>query len=65
VNIPAIKITVIKKLSMADVHPHGEGGAAPDSEPVCPMFEVGDEFTVQIGDPPQGFCQAAFDDIYR
>ena len=64
-SIPKIKITVVKKLSMADLYPQGNSGTAPDFEPVCPMFEVGDEFIVDIGEPPKGFCQAAFDDIYR
>jgi uncharacterized repeat protein (TIGR04076 family) len=64
-SVPTIKITVIKKLSMTDVHPDGGGGAAPGFEHVCPLFEVGDEFILDIGEPPTGFCQAAFDDIYR
>ena len=64
-SIPKVKVTVIKKLDMRDVHPEGGGGSAPDFEPVCPLFEVGDEFILDVGEPPQGFCQAAFDDIYR
>lgn len=64
-SIPKIKITVISKLSMTDIHPHGDGGAAPDFEPICPMFEVGDEFIADIDAAPRGFCPAAFDDIYR
>ncbi len=64
-SIAKIKITVIKKLDMTNIHPLGEGGAALDFEPVCPLFEVGDEFVLDIGEPPKGFCQAAFDDIYR
>ena len=60
-----IKITVVKRLSMADIHPQGDGGATPDFEPVCPMFEEGDEFIAEIGTAPRGFCPAAFDDIYR
>ncbi len=62
---PKIKITVIKKLSMADIHPQEGCGAAPDFEPICPMFEVGDEFIADVDAAPKGFCPAAFDDIYR
>jgi uncharacterized repeat protein (TIGR04076 family) len=50
---------------MADVHPRGDGGAAPDFEPVCPLFEVGDTFIADVAGPPEGFCPAAFDDLYR
>jgi len=59
---------------MTDVHTQGEGGAVPDLmlvaqdkcfEPVCLAFNVGDEFTVDTGEAPRGFCPAAFDDIYR
>jgi uncharacterized repeat protein (TIGR04076 family) len=65
VSVPRIKVTVINKLDMRDVHPEGSGGSAPDFEPVCPLFDVGDEFILDVGEPPRGFCQAAFDDIYR
>lgn len=63
-NLPKVRVTVIKKLDMRDVHPEG-GGSAPDFEPVCPLFKLGDEFILDLGEPPRGFCQAAFDDIYR
>jgi uncharacterized repeat protein (TIGR04076 family) len=63
-GIPKVKVTVIRKLDMRDVHPEG-GGSATDFEPVCPLFELGDEFVFEVGEPPWGFCQAAFDDIYR
>ena len=65
-EIPKIKVTVLKRLSMADVHPQGEGRAAPGFEPLCAMFQEGDEFIVDISaGPPQDFCQSAFDDIFR
>ena len=64
-GIPKIKITIIEKLNMADVHPSGEGGAVPDFEPVCPMLQVGDQFIADVDTAPPGFCPAAFDDIYR
>lgn len=64
-SVPRIRITVLRKMDMRDVHPQGAGGSAPGFEPVCPLFDVGDEFILELGEPPQGFCQAAFDDIYR
>ena len=61
-----VKITVIKKMSTKDVY----GADFPcqpseDLEPECPLFNVGDEFIVQEGACPAGFCGWAFADIQR
>ena len=63
--IAPAKVKVIAKLDMRDLHPGEAELAAEGFEPICPLFEVGDEFVLDIGEPPEGFCQAAFADIYR
>lgn len=59
-----VKITVVKKVDMRAIHSEYIGNV--DSfEPVCPLFHIGEEFIVEGSDCPQGFCMAAFADIYR
>lgn len=59
-----VKVTVIKKLSMSDVHPGADVGAADSLDPVCDLFNVGDEFIFD-GTMPENFCVGAFKDIGR
>lgn len=59
-----VKVTVIKKLSMTDIHGEAGAGAAATMEPVCDLFNVGDEFVFD-GTMPQKFCVGAFKDIGR
>ena len=60
-----IKVTVIRKLDMRAIHPGEDMGNAESLAPVCPAFNVGDEFMVGAGGCPEGFCQGAFVDIFR
>ena len=59
-----IKVTVIKKLDMREIHPDEDWGAAESLEPICPAFNVGDEFIVD-SECPKGFCAGAFVDLWR
>ncbi len=59
-----VKITVIGKLDLREIHPNGGTGCKASLDPICPAFEIGDEF-VTDGRHPDGFCNAAFVDIYR
>ena len=60
-----VRVTVIRKVDMRTIHPDQDMGAADWLEPVCPAFKVGDEFIVEGGACPEGFCQGAFVDIFR
>ena len=56
-----VKITVVKKLTNKDlIDEYGE-----NVEPVCGLFEVGDEFIVKRRQMPEGFCSWAWADIQR
>ena len=63
-----VKVTVLKKLDMRKIHEEEGGedpGAADWLEPVCPGFKEGQEFIINSAGYPEGFCQAAFVDIFR
>lgn len=60
-----VKVTVVRKVDMRTIHPGEDMGKQDWLEPVCPEFNVGDEFIVGGGGCPQGFCQGAFVDIFR
>ena len=63
-----VKVTVLKKLDMRKIHGEEGGedlGVADRLEPVCPGFEEGQEFIIDSVGYPEGFCQAAFVDIFR
>jgi len=62
-----IKITVIKRLNPTTVF-----GTNIPKDPmtgkefeVCSMFKEGQEFTVENGEMPTGFCTWAWHDIYK
>lgn len=60
----ALKITVIKKLSAKEVF----GGPLHDMSETfvayCERLQVGQEFKVESGQIPSGFCTWAWHDIY-
>ena len=61
-----VKITVIKKMSTDDVYGANRPcQIADDLESECPLFKVGDEFVIDGGTCPAGFCGWAFADIQR
>ena len=60
-----IKVTVVRKVDMRELWGGENPGTVSDFPPVCDLFNVGDEWIMEAGDLPQGFCAGAFDDIYR
>ena len=63
--LPKIKVTVVRKVDMRELWGGENPGVVGDFPPVCDQFNVGDEWIMQGGELPQGFCSGAFDDIYR
>ena len=64
--MPKLKITVTKKLTTKDVY--GDSfptELADDFVPDCPRFQVGEEFILEDGSCPSGFCSWAYADIQR
>ncbi|UCH57968.1 MAG: TIGR04076 family protein, partial [Candidatus Bathyarchaeota archaeon] len=64
--MPKMKITVVKAFSAEEVF----DGEVPDHFPEtfespCPMHPVGQEFVMENLNCPEGFCNWAYDDIYR
>lgn len=62
-----VKITVVKKLSTADVYGENlENDTADDFKTLCPVVDEGQEFIVEEdGKVPAGFCAWAWHDIQR
>ena len=61
-----VKITVLKKLSAADVFGQPLEELSDDLAPVCDKLETGQEFLVEeSGAMPAGFCSWAWHDIHR
>ena len=59
--ISPVRITVEKRLSIPDlIEKYGIR-----IDPLCPLFEVGQEFTARNLDIPEGFCAWAWADIQR
>ena len=46
-----------EKVDMRTIHPDEDMGNADRMEPVCQVFDVGDEFIVDGDGCPEGFCQ--------
>ena len=58
----SIQIKVLRKLYNADlVEQYNEPGVTSP----CPVFEEGQEFVVQGSAQPEGFCSAAWQDLYK
>ena len=62
-----VKITVLKKLSMNDIHDDNPPFTINEGiiTPQCDRFEVGQEFLCDGIKCPPGFCNWAFADIQR
>jgi len=60
-----VKITVARKLDRSEIFADRSPGCTSTSEPVCPRFTEGEEFTAAIDDMPEGFCPGAWSDIFR
>jgi hypothetical protein len=52
-----VRVTVVRKVDMRTIHPDEDMGNADRMEPVCQVFDVGDEFIVDGDGCPEGFCQ--------
>lgn len=61
----AVKITVVRKMHRDGIWADGDPGCSSSSEPVCQVFEEGQEFTADIEHMPDGFCPGAWADIFR
>ncbi len=65
-----VRITVVKKLNAKEILDEELQKLSPEvvaNEPECPLFRIGDTFTVEgPGEIPTGFpCAWAFRDIYK
>jgi len=60
-----VKVTVLKKFDMRDLWGDENPGARSDFPPICDLFEVGDEFVIEPGQLPAGFCAGAYGDLLR
>jgi uncharacterized repeat protein (TIGR04076 family) len=62
VTMPRCKVTVLKKTFNQDL---AEEYCQP-GQPLCPYFVEGQEFIIDpIAHPGDGFCDSAWDDIYK
>lgn len=62
--LPKVKISVVKRVNIKDLF--GDNLPAEfTSAPVCDQLEEGQEFIVEDGKCPLGFCSWAFADIQR
>lgn len=60
-----VKITVVKRLDLNEVHRDSDLGCTFSLDPVCPRFVEGQKFLYEGGKVPEGFCPGAFVDIFR
>ena len=60
-----VKITVVKLLDLNDIHGNADLGCSGKMDPVCLRFTEGQEFVDDGTQMPEGFCPAAYVDIYR
>ena len=60
-----VKITVVKRLDLREIHAGTDIGCASSAAPVCERFEEGQEFVTDLDTVPEGFCPFAFVDISR
>tara|TARA_B100000315_G_C14175126_1_gene406349 strand:+ start:77 stop:427 length:351 start_codon:yes stop_codon:yes gene_type:complete len=60
-----VKITVVKRLNFNEIHADSNTECTPNMDPVCNRFNEGDVFITDLKALPEGFCPAAFADIFR
>jgi len=58
-----LKITVLKRFKPSEVFKEDQVKGAPIE--ACTVFKDGEEFMVETGEMPKGFCSWAWDDIYK
>jgi uncharacterized repeat protein (TIGR04076 family) len=62
-----VKITVLKRVDPSVIF-DGDVPNMPGTDkryPVCTAFEEGQEFIVENGEKPEGFCSWAWRDVYK
>lgn len=59
-----IKITVVKRLNRDLILGGADPGCSCKGEPVCPLFEEGQEFLADYTAAPEGFCAGAWADLF-
>jgi len=59
--MPTIQITVLRRMSNPDL---ADEYLEPGATLPCPHFEEGQTFVVESGRGPEGFCSAAWHDLY-
>ena len=64
-TVPRVKITVERKVDVRDLWGDNHPATVDDFPPVCPFYNVGDEFIIDQVKLPEGFCVSAFSDLYR
>jgi uncharacterized repeat protein (TIGR04076 family) len=60
-----VKITVVKRLDFDTIHAASDLGCSANLDSVCELFREGQEFVTDMTRVPDGFCPAAFVDIFR
>ena len=60
-----VRITVVKRRNLNDIHGNADLGCSAKMDPVCGKFTEGQEFVTDVTEMPQGFCLGAFVDIFR
>ena len=60
-----MRVTVVKKLDMRDIFGDEDTGCADTMDPICGAFKIGDEFIIDGGGCPPGFCAGAFTDLFK
>ena len=63
--MPKVKITVVKRPNLDEIHADSDLGCTPQMDPVCDRFREGQEFVTDFSSVPEGFCTGAYADIYR
>jgi uncharacterized repeat protein (TIGR04076 family) len=63
--MPTIKISVIRAFSKEEIFGDNIPEELENFATPCQMHQPGQEFILEKGDCPEGFCTWAFSDIYR
>lgn len=63
----SVKITVVKRLNMDEIHGDSDLGCSAELDSLCPAFREGQEFIIskEGAGEPEGFCSGAWADIFR
>ena len=59
-----VKITVVKRLDFNEIYGGADVGCTVNIAPICDQFAEGQDFVLESAGVPEGFCPAAFADIF-